>query len=151
MNGVLGGSAKKTVVVVDGLGGGIGEELVKKLVVLSEKVEPLDIIALATNSTAAARMVKAGASRGASGENAIKRSVNLGDFILGPIGVIIANSMLGEITCGITQAVLDAPGRRILIPLQNDHIILAGVEGVALSKMIEKAVEAVEKALKNDA
>jgi hypothetical protein len=65
----------------------------------------------------------------------------MGDYILGPIGIVIANSMMGEITPGIAEAVLGARGERILIPLPNDQFTLAGIECPPLGKMIEKAVE----------
>jgi hypothetical protein len=132
--------------VIDGMGGGIGEELIHNLVAAA--LPGVEIIALATNAVAAERMVKAGANRGAAGENAIRQSVKLGNIILGPIGIIITNSMLGEITSGMTEAILAAPGKRILIPLQNDHISFAGMEGQPLSKMIEKSIEMVRKVLK---
>lgn len=129
---------KNTVVIVDGMGGGIGVQLITKLLETNIKTH---IIALGTNSCAAERMIKAGANRGASGENAIKTSVSLGDFILGPIGIVIPNSMMGEITPDIAQAVLNAKGERILIPLLNDHFHLAGITQLPLGKTIEKAIE----------
>ncbi|MDR2803687.1 MAG: DUF3842 family protein [Treponema sp.] len=130
---------EKTIVVVDGMGGGIGVQLVGKL--REAAGENVEIIALGTNSVAVERMVKAGAHRGASGENAIRYSVGLGDIIVGPIGIIIGNSMMGEITCAMAEAILAAPGERILLPLQNDHLTLAGLDGLPLAKMIERAVE----------
>jgi len=98
------------------------------------------ILALGTNAVAAERMIKAGAHRGAAGENAIKVSVSLGDFILGPIGIVIPNGLMGEITPAVAEAVLAAPGARILLPLQQDHFTLAGLEPLPLAKILEKAV-----------
>jgi hypothetical protein len=92
-------------------------------------------------------MIKAGAHRGASGENAVKVSVSLGDFIVGPIGIVIANSLMGEITAGMAEAVLSAPGERILLPLQNDHFYIAGFEGAPLGKLIDDAVAYLKKRL----
>jgi D-arabinose 1-dehydrogenase-like Zn-dependent alcohol dehydrogenase len=135
---------KKTIIVVDGMGGGIGAELIAKLKAARLNA---DIIALGTNSTATERMLKAGATRGATGENAVRVSIGSGDFILGPIGIVIANSMMGEITPDIARCVLDARGKRFLIPLPNDHFTLAGVESPPLGKMIEKAVELTAAAL----
>jgi hypothetical protein len=71
----------------------------------------------------------------------------LGDFIVGPIGIIIGNSMMGEITHSMAEAILAAPGERILLPLQNEHLTLAGLEGLPLAKMIERAVELVTERL----
>ncbi|GHV21119.1 hypothetical protein FACS189494_06050 [Spirochaetia bacterium] len=86
---------RKKIVVVDGMGGGIGVQLVTKL---REAFDgSVEIIALGTNAVAVERMVKAGAGRGAAGENAIKQSAGLGDLILGPIGIVISNSMMGGI------------------------------------------------------
>jgi hypothetical protein len=130
---------KQTIVIIDGMGGGIGVQLIGKLREILDKDS--EIVALGTNAVATERMVKAGAHRGATGENAIKVSVKAGDFILGPVGIVIGNSLMGEITTSIAEAVLAAPGERILIPLQNDHFFLAGLEQLPLAKMIEKAVE----------
>jgi NAD(P)-dependent dehydrogenase (short-subunit alcohol dehydrogenase family) len=130
---------KHKVVVIDGMGGGIGAELVGKLKEINDA--GLEIIALGANAVATERMMKAGAHRGASGENAVRVSVSLGDFILGPIGIVINNSLMGEITSAMTEAILAAPGKRILIPLVQDHFYLAGVEQLPLGKMIERAIE----------
>jgi hypothetical protein len=137
---------KKIIAVIDGLGGGIGAELVSRLKEIKEAGKA-EVIALGSNAVAVERMVNAGAARGASGENAISVSVRGADIVLGPIGIVIANSMMGEITPAIAGAILAAPGKRILLPLQNEHFVLAGMESVPLSKMIEKAVEAVGKEL----
>ncbi|MDR0383236.1 MAG: DUF3842 family protein [Spirochaetaceae bacterium] len=137
--------AEKTIIVVDGMGGGIGVQLVSKL--RDSLGDDVEIIALGTNAVAVERMVKAGARRGAAGENAICYSVNTGSLIIGPIGIIIGNSMMGEITCPMAEAILAAPGERILLPLQNDHLTLAGLEGLPLSKMIERAVELAKERL----
>jgi hypothetical protein len=140
--------ANKTIVVVDGMGGGIGTQLVGKL---SEAfAQGVEIIALGTNAVAVERMIKAGARCGAAGENAIIHSVCLGDFIMGPIGIIIGNSMMGEITRAMAEAVLAAPGERILLPLQNDHLTLAGLDGLPLAKMIERSVEIAKERIRQD-
>jgi hypothetical protein len=130
---------KRRVVVIDGLGGGIGAQLVGKLKDTAD--QNLEILALGTNSTAVERMIRAGAHRGAAGENAVRVSVSLGDFILGPIGVVIPNSLMGEITAAMAEAILAAPGERILLPLQNEHFFLAGLEPAPLAKVIDRALE----------
>ncbi|GMO23477.1 MAG: DUF3842 family protein [Termitinemataceae bacterium] len=131
-------SRQKTLAVVDGMGGGIGVQLVSGLrQALGERVT---LIALGTNAIATERMVKAGADSGATGENAIVRSIGRAGMILGPVGIIIGNSMMGEITCNMAQAILDADAFRIVLPLQNDHFTLAGIDGLPLAKMIEKAI-----------
>jgi hypothetical protein len=130
---------KHRIVVIDGMGGGIGAGLIGKLREIGDT--ELEIIALGTNAVATERMIKAGAHRGASGENAVRVSVSLGDFILGPIGIVISNSLMGEVTPSMTEAILRAPGKRILVPLVQDHFYLAGVGELPLGKMIERAVE----------
>jgi len=137
---------KKIIAVVDGLGGGIGVELVSRLKELA-KEGGAELIALGSNAVAVERMVKAGAARGATGVNAVKHSVRKADFILGPIGIIIADSMMGEITNDMTLAILDSPAERILLPLQNEHLTLAGFEALPLSKMIDRACEIMKERL----
>lgn len=136
---------KTRVAVVDGMGGGIGVQIIGRLRELcGDRVE---IIALGANAVAAERMIKAGADSGASGENAVKVSVRGAALILGPVGIIISNSMLGEISPGIAEAVLGAEAERILIPLANEHFTLAGFEPPPLAKMIESAVLLVKEKL----
>jgi hypothetical protein len=136
---------KRTIVIIDGMGGGIGVHLVGKLREMGG--EEKEIIALGTNAIATERMVKAGANRGATGENAIKVSSSLGDFILGPIGIVVPNGLMGEITPSMAEAILSAPGERILIPLQHDHFYLAGLEALPLAKMVEKALDYLKERL----
>jgi hypothetical protein len=130
---------KQTIIIIDGMGGGIGVQLIGKLKEIIDR--DTELVALGTNAVATERMVKAGAHRGATGENAIKVTVKSGDFILGPVGIVIGNSLMGEITSLIAEAVLAAPGERILIPLQNNHFFLAGLEQLPLAKSIDKAVD----------
>ncbi|MDR1251628.1 MAG: DUF3842 family protein [Treponema sp.] len=134
---------KRTIVIVDGMGGGIGTQLIGRIREFLDKDWPgeWDLVALGTNSAATERMVKAGAHRGATGENALKRSVGQGAFILGPVGIVLPNSLMGEISPAMAAAVLDAPALRILVPIQQDHFILAGFEPLSLGKMVERAVE----------
>jgi hypothetical protein len=143
---------KRTIIVVDGMGGGIGAQLIGKIRDLIDKEQPgeWDIVALGTNSAATERMVKAGAHRGATGENALKRSVGQGEFILGPIGIVLPNSLMGEISPAMAEATLDAPAARILVPIQQDHFVLAGFEPLSLGKMVERAVEILRERMTAD-
>ncbi|GHT75883.1 hypothetical protein FACS1894124_7760 [Spirochaetia bacterium] len=131
---------KRTIVIIDGMGGGIGVQLIGKLKEQLPGEGDTEILALGTNAVATERMVKAGAHRGASGENAIRHTASQADFILGPIGIVLPNSMMGEITPAMVDAVMAAPGERILLPLQHDHFHLVGLEALPLAKMVEKAV-----------
>ncbi len=136
---------KKRIVIVDGMGGGIGSQLVGRV---RESVgNGVEIIALGANSGATERMVKAGADRGASGENAIQISVGLGDLVMGPIGIVIPNGMLGEITPTMAEAVLRAPGERILVPVAQEHFILAGVEQKPLGRLLDEAAALAKERL----
>ena len=136
---------KKCIVIIDGMGGGIGVQLIEKVKELIH--DETEIVALGANAIAAERMVKAGAHRGAAGENAVKVSVKAGDFILGPIGIVIADSMMGEITRDMAEAVLAAPGVRILLPIRQEHFFIAGLEPLPLAKIIDKAVEMLKEGL----
>jgi hypothetical protein len=136
---------KTTIAVIDGMGGGIGVQLIDKLKDLIDR--DTELIALGTNAVAVERMIRAGAHRGAAGENALRVSVKTADIITGPIGIVIPNSMMGEVTAAMAEAILDAPGERILLPLQNDHFTLAGVESQPLAKAVEKAAELIGERL----
>ena len=133
------------IAVIDGLGGGIGAQIVTQL----RQALPLEveILALGTNAIATQQMMKARANRGASGENAIRVSVGLADFILAPIGVIVPNSLMGEVTPGIATAVADAPGRKLMLPINQPHFEIIGIEWKALTKQIEAAIEIIRASL----
>jgi hypothetical protein len=135
----------KRVVVVDGMGGGIGVQLCARI--KEAAGVGYELLALGTNAVAVERMVKAGAVRGACGENAIRETVRAADIITGPIGIIIANSMMGEITARMTGAILRSRAERVLLPLQNEHFVLAGIDPIPLAEMIKKAVEHIKARL----
>jgi len=129
---------KPIIVVVDGLGGGIGAQLCSKVrQVLGPRVE---IVALGTNAAATEQLLTAGADRGASGENAIRVSIGTGQVILGPLGIVLPDSMMGEITPAMAQAVMAARCKKILLPVNQPHFTLAGMLSVPLSKLIDEAV-----------
>jgi hypothetical protein len=144
---------KHSIVIVDGMGGGIGVQLISRIREVWQRENrdrgELEILALGANAVAAERMVKAGADRGASGENAVRFSVSQGDYILGPVGIVVGNSMMGEISPAMAQAILDAPGERILLPLQQEHFYIAGLEQMPLARMIDKAVDLLKEHIKD--
>jgi hypothetical protein len=92
-------------------------------------------------------MMQARASRGASGENAIRLSIGAADVILAPIGVVVPNSMMGEITPAIAEAVASAPGRKLLLPINQPHFEIIGIEWKALTKQIGAAIEIIRQTL----
>ena len=132
-----------TVAVIDGMGGGIGVQIVTQL----RQELPLDVEILApgANAVATDRMMQAKASRGASGENAIRVSVNLADFVLAPIGAVIPNSMMGEITPAIAEAVASARGYKLLLPVNQPHFEIVGIEWKALTKQIRAAIAVIRE------
>lgn len=129
----------KKICVIDGQGGGIGSAAIKKLRECFE--ESIEIIALGTNAIATAQMLKAKANKGASGENAIIQTVGKVEIIIGPIGIIMANAMMGEVTPGIASAVASSSARKILIPLSQENVEIVGLSSMPLPHLIEELVQ----------
>jgi len=129
----------KRICIIDGQGGGIGSTIIKKLKeCFGEKVE---IIALGANAIATSQMLKARANRGASGENAIVHTIKSVDVIIGPIGIILANAMMGEITPKIAEAVASSPAKKLLIPLTQENIEIVGLSSIPLPHFIESLIQ----------
>lgn len=127
--------------VMDGQGGGIGRAIIRRIrETFGEKVE---IFALGTNSVATSQMMKAGANRGATGENAIIRTAPEMDIIIGPLAIIIANSMMGEVTPGMSQAISSSKALKILIPLTQERVEIVGVSGEPLPHLIDQAIQVI--------
>ncbi|PIU48911.1 MAG: hypothetical protein COS92_09450 [Desulfobacterales bacterium CG07_land_8_20_14_0_80_52_14] len=128
----------KRICVIDGQGGGIGSAVIKKLKEVFE--ERIEIVALGTNAIATSQMLKARANCGASGENAIIQTVKSADVIIGTIGIVLANAMMGEVTPGMAEAVATSPARKILIPLSQDPVEVVGITREPLPHLIEELV-----------
>lgn len=131
------------IAVIDGQGGGIGKTLVEKLV--KEIDSSVQIIALGTNAAATGVMLKAGASQGASGENAIIYNSSKVDIIVGPIGIIAANSMMGELTPEMARAIAESPAFKVIIPVRRCSMEVAGVSDKTLPDLIDDAIDIVKK------
>ena len=129
----------KRICIIDGQGGGIGSSIIKKFRDVFE--ETIESIALGTNAIATAQMLKARANRGASGENAIVQTVKHVDVIIGPISIIISHAMMGEVTPKMAEAVAQSPAKKILIPLSQENIEVAGLNEMPLPHLIEAVVE----------
>ena len=127
------------------MGGGIGAQIVTQL--RQELPLEVEILALGTNAIATDKMMRARASRGASGENAIRVSIAQADFVLAPIGAVVPNSMMGEITPTIATAVASAPGRKLLLPINQPHFEIVGIDWKALTKQISAAIQIIRDAV----
>jgi len=124
--------------VIDGQGGGIGSAIIKQLrAAFGESVE---ICALGTNAIATTQMLKARANRGASGENAIVRSVHKSDIIVGPLGIVMAHAMMGEVTPKIAAAVASCLARKFLLPLTQEDVEIVGLVPNPLPRLIEMLI-----------
>jgi hypothetical protein len=129
-----------TICVVDGQGGRIGSVIIARL---KERLkESVEIIALGTNSTATSTMMKARANRGASGENAIAVTVKKADIIIGTMNILMANSMLGELTPRMAEAITESPAKKLVLPISQENIIVIG-RGDSIPQMITTLVEEV--------
>jgi hypothetical protein len=129
----------KRICVIDGQGGGIGSAVIKRL--KQTYGEEIEIIALGTNAIATAQMLKARANRGASGENAIVRTCREVDIIIGPVAIIMAHAMMGELTAKMAEAVASSPAKKLLIPLSQENIDIVGVAKAPLPHLIDALVE----------
>ena len=128
----------KRVCVIDGQGGGIGATLIKYL--KEAYGESIELIGLGTNAIAAAQMLKAGANRVASGENAIVRTAPTADVIIGPISIGWANAMLGEITPKMAEALTSTPAPKIFLPLSQEPVVIVGVAAEPLPHLVQQLV-----------
>ncbi|MBW1987863.1 MAG: DUF3842 family protein [Deltaproteobacteria bacterium] len=137
----------KRICVIDGQGGGIGATLIKYL--KDSFGEGVELVALGTNAISTAQMLKAGANRGASGENAICRTVMTADFVVGPIAVSWANAMLGEVTPKIAEAVTSSPALKCFLPLSQENAEIVGVTKEPLPHLVQAVVERIKEVIKN--
>jgi len=136
------------IAVVDGQGGGIGKLIVEKL--RNAFDNEITVLALGTNALATSVMLKAGANEGASGENAIVFNTSKVDIIMGTIGIVCANSMLGELTPIMAKAVAESPAIKVLIPLNRCNIQIAGTKEEPLPHYIDDAINMVRDILRGD-
>ena len=130
--------------VIDAQGGGFGKQLVA---VIKRDFPEIEITAVGTNSVATGAMLKAGADHAATGENAVIVGARKAGIIAGPIGIVIADSLYGEITPKMALAVAQSNAKRILIPFNHCDNIIAGVADLSVGKLIQSAVEEIRKIL----
>ncbi len=125
------------ILIIDAQGGGIGRQLVAAV---RENIPGARIMAVGTNTTATAAMLKAGADNAATGENAVIVNCRKADVIIGPIGIVIADAMCGEMTPRMANAVAQSNAKRLLIPVNHCDNIVVGVADLNLGRLIQSVV-----------
>lgn len=136
----------KNILVIDGQGGQMGSQIIKEM---TSQLNDIRITAVGTNATAAANMLKAGAHQAATGENPVVVACRKADVIIGPIGIVIADSLLGEVTPKMAAAVGQSEAVRILIPVNRCDNLVAGVQNAPLSVFLQDAVAKLRSVLEN--
>jgi 4-hydroxy-L-threonine phosphate dehydrogenase PdxA len=134
---------KKSIAVIDGQGGGIGSTIVKRL--RETFAEEVEIIALGTNAMATGAMLKAGANKGASGENAIVQTVKRADVIIGTTAVVLANSMMGELTPKMAEAIASSLATKCLLPLKIPEVEIIGAPKEPLPHLIDQLIKRIQE------
>ena len=145
INNLMGENIMK-IVIVDGQGGGIGKTIAEKLKL--NLIAECDIVAVGTNALATAAMLKAGVANVATGENAVIFNVQDADIIIGSIGIISANSMMGELSPAMANAISSSHAVKVLIPLNRCNLKVMGVDTSSLPAMIDEAVETINQIVK---
>lgn len=125
------------ILVIDGQGGGIGRQVIAAI---KQNFPEHSVTAVGTNSTASSAMLKAGADIAATGENAVIVGCRKADIIIGPVGIVIADSLFGEITPAMAVAVGQSRAKRILIPINHCDNIVAGVPDLSVGKLIQYVI-----------
>jgi len=133
------------IAVIDGQGGGIGRAIVEKI---KAELPGIKIAALGTNSVATGQMLRAGADEGATGENAIIYNIDNVDIVVGVVGILAANSMMGELTPAMAAAIGGSRAYKVLLPLNRCHIHIVGTEEAPMGRHIDEAVDAIKEYLR---
>ena len=132
------------ILVVDGQGGGVGRQLVAQI---KQAFPDMQLMAVGTNTIATSAMLKSGADNAATGDNAVIVAARKADVIVGPLGIAVADSLGGEITPAMANAVAQADAKRILLPFRNCDNVIVGVSDFTLGTLIQHAVEELRKIL----
>lgn len=139
---------KVRVCVIDGQGGGIGSVIIRRI--KEEYGEEVEVLALGTNAIATTQMMKARANKGATGENAILWSIREADVVIGPVGIVLANAMMGEVTPAVASAVASCRARKFLLPLTQENVEIVGVAHEPLPHQVDQIVKVRLKELMQD-
>ena len=128
------------ILIIDGQGGNLGRMLTRRL---REALPQADIVAVGTNSTATENMLKGGADRAATGENAVVVNARRARVITGPLGIVIADALMGEVTPAMAMAVGTSDAVRVLIPMNRCDTLVAGVAEKPMGELVEDAVRRI--------
>ena len=129
------------ILIIDGQGGGLGRQLVTAV---KEQYPEIEVLAVGTNSAATNAMLRAGADRAATGENSVVVASGQADVIMGPLGMVIADSMLGDITPRMALAVGQSRAKRILVPVSQCDNIVAGTQDISMAQNVQNAVAVLQ-------
>lgn len=130
------------ILVMDAQGGGIGKQVVTAV---RTRFPDVTITAVGTNAAATTAMLRAGADEGATGENAAVVCCRRADVIIGPVGIVIADALLGEVTPRMAVAVGQSAAKRILIPVNHCTNFIAGVADLSVGRLVDSVVTELEK------
>ena len=125
------------ILVIDGQGGQLGSALIKAI---KSSFSDISISAVGTNATATAAMLKAGADSAATGENSVVVCARSADVIIGPVAIVIADALLGEITPAMAKAISQSSARRILIPVNHCDNIIVGVSDLSMGRLVQDVI-----------
>lgn len=128
------------VMIVDGQGGRLGASLAERI---KKACPDAEILAIGTNSAATAAMLRAGADEGATGENPVRIASQRADVITGPVGIIMADALLGEVTPKMAEYITSARAKKVLIPMNKCNTLIAGINGETVSDLTEDAVKKI--------
>lgn len=134
----------KNILVIDGQGGRIGREIIERL---KAECPECRITAVGSNSMATAAMLKGGADQAATGENAVLVNAAKADILVGPVGIALADALLGEITPAMAVAVGQSPALKLLIPVNQCNNVIVGVEKRTVKSMLDEVVEKIQSAI----
>lgn len=134
------------ILIIDAQGGGIGKQVVTAV---KREFPQTEITAVGTNSAATTAMLKAGADHAATGENAVVTGCRNADVIIGPVGIVIADAMFGEVTPAMAMAVGQSNAKRMLIPVNHCDNIIVGVSDLSVGRLIERMLKELETIYKD--
>lgn len=135
------------IAVIDGQGGGIGKSIIENI--RKNIKDDIEIIALGTNSLATTNMLRSGANEGGTGENAIRVTSQKVDIIIGPVAIILADAMLGEISETISNAIARSPAKKVLLPMNRCGLSVVGTKNKSIQELINEVVYEIQEDIKN--